>query len=265
MSPGSTESRASAPRFAGKVVLVTGGAAGIGWAAAERFAEEGAKVWILDRDVEGARQRVQALRDAGGAADHRELDVVDVDAFASVVRDVVAADGGIDVLLNNAGVTHAGSVWETSSEDWARVLDINLTGTFNGIRAVFPVMQATGSGAIVNVSSDWGLVGASGEVAYTASKTGVVGLTRAAAMDGAPFGIRVNAVCPGYTDTELLQRWIANSDDRTRALEEIAAHQPLGRVGEAWEVAASIAFLASADAGFITGVALAVDGGVTAR
>jgi NAD(P)-dependent dehydrogenase (short-subunit alcohol dehydrogenase family) len=126
-------------------------------------------------------------------------------------------------------------------------------------------MMEAGGGAIVNTSSDWGLVGAPGEVAYVATKTGVIGLTRAAAMDGAPHGIRVNAVCPGYTHTPLLDNWVAAQDVPGQAMAEIAAHQPLGRVGTSGEIAAVIAFLASREAGFITGAAVPVDGGVTAR
>ena len=194
-----------------------------------------------------------------------QLDVTDAGAFEQVVRAIVDRDSRIDVLVNNAGVVHAGSVWQTTPYDWGRVLDVNLSGVFNGIRAVFPTMMRLGGGAIVNTSSDWGLVGAPGEAAYVASKTGVLGLTRAAAMDGAPHGIRVNAVCPGYTHTPLLDDWVAAQDDPVKAMADIAAHQPLGRVGTSSEVAAVIAFLASVEAGFITGASVPVDGGVTAR
>lgn len=252
-------------RFAGQVALVTGGASGIGRAVVERLAAEGATVWILDRDLASARAVADEITAAGFLARAAELDVVDADAFTRVVAQIDDDGGRIDVLVNNAGVVHAGSVWETTSADWARVVDINLTGTFNGIRAVFPAMMRSRRGAIVNVSSDWGLVGAPGEAAYVATKTGVVGLTRASAMDGAPHGIRVNAVCPGYTHTPLLEGWVAAQDDPEQSMADIAAHQPLGRVGDANEVGALIAFLASREAGFITGAAVPVDGGVTAR
>lgn len=256
MSPG---------RFDGQVALVTGGASGIGRATVERLLTEGASAWILDRDIASATRIAEELRARGLAARAAELDVVDAEGFERVVAEILDHEGRIDVLVNNAGIVHAGSVWDTSPSDWARVVDINLTGCFNGIRAVFPAMMEARSGAIVNTSSDWGLVGAPGEVAYVATKTGVLGLTRAAAMDGAPFGIRVNAVCPGYTHTPLLEGWVAAQDDPDRAMADIAAHQPLGRVGTASEVAAVMAFLASREAGFITGAAVPVDGGVTAR
>lgn len=252
-------------RFDGQVALVTGGASGIGRAVVERLVTEGAAPWILDRDITTATRVAEELRTRGLAVRAAQLDVVDSTSFDRVVAEILDYHGRIDVLINNAGVVHAGSVWNTSASDWARVVDINLTGCFNGIRAVFPAMMEARSGAIVNTSSDWGLVGAPGEVAYVASKTGVLGLTRAAAMDGAPFGIRVNAVCPGYTHTPLLEGWVTAQDDPDRAMADIAAHQPLGRVGTASEVAALMAFLASREAGFITGAAVPVDGGVTAR
>jgi NAD(P)-dependent dehydrogenase (short-subunit alcohol dehydrogenase family) len=262
---GSAQTPRSPGRFAGQVALVTGGASGIGFAAVERLLVEGATVWILDRDIAAAHAVAERCTVAGLAARAAQLDVADGAAFERVVSEIDAAEGRIDVLVNNAGVVHAGSVWETTHEDWARVVAINLTGTFNGIRAVFPVMMRAGRGAIVNISSDWGLVGAPGEAAYVATKTGVVGLTRAAAMDGASHGIRTNAVCPGYTQTPLLDGWVAAQEDPVQAMADIAAHQPLGRVGTAYEVAALIAFLASCEAGFITGAAVPVDGGVTAR
>lgn len=262
---GSAGMPVSPGRFAGQVAVVTGGASGIGFATVERLLVEGASVWLLDRDSAAAHAVAERCAAAGLAARAAELDVADGIAFERVVSGIVATEGRIDVLVNNAGVVHAGSVWETSHEDWARVVAINLTGTFNGIRAVFPAMMRAGRGAIVNISSDWGLVGAPGEAAYIATKTGVVGLTRAAAMDGAGHGIRANAVCPGYTQTPLLDGWVAAQDDPAQAMADIAAHQPLGRVGTAYEVAALIAFLASCEAGFITGAAVPVDGGVTAR
>ena len=248
-------------RFAGQVVLVTGGASGIGRAACERFAVEGATVWVLDVDEAAAKAAATELPSARWAG----LDVSDAGAFERVVEHVLDLDGRIDVLVNNAGVTLSGTVWETAPSDWSRVIDVNLGGTFNGSRAVFPAMISAGSGAIVNTSSDAGLVGWPGQAAYCASKGGVVALTRAAAMDGAQHGIRVNAVCPAFTNTPLVAAWIDQHENPEVARAEVAAQQPLGRMAEPREIAAAIAFLASDEAAFITGVALPVDGGVTAQ
>jgi NAD(P)-dependent dehydrogenase (short-subunit alcohol dehydrogenase family) len=248
-------------RFAGRVVLVTGGGSGIGRATCERLAAEGATVWVVDADG----GRAQSAADAIPGARCATLDVSDADGFGTLIDHVMGHDERVDVLVNNAGVTLAGSVWETDPVDWARVIAVNLGGAFNGSRAVFPAMIAAGRGAIVNTASDAGLVGWPGQAAYCASKGGVVALTRAAAMDGAPHGVRVNAVCPAFTNTPLVASWIAQQDDPDRARIEIAAQQPLGRVAEPAEIAAAIAFLASDEARFITGIALPVDGGVTAQ
>ncbi|MBM7518163.1 SDR family NAD(P)-dependent oxidoreductase [Nocardioides nitrophenolicus] len=252
-------------RFEGQVALVTGGASGIGRATGDRLADEGARVWVLDRDGQQARAAADEIHAAGGSAEAAELDVTDADAFDGLVREILGREGRIDVLVNNAGVTLAGAVWETTSTDWAQVIGVNLTGVFNGIRTVIPAMIESGRGAIVSTSSDAGLVGWPGQAAYCASKSGVLGLTRASAMDAAAHGVRVNAVCPGFTRTPLVERWIAECPDPAEALREIAAEQPLGRVADPSEIAAAIAFLASDEAGFITGVAFPVDGGVTAR
>lgn len=252
-------------RFEGQVVLVTGGASGIGRAAAERFSAEGARVWILDHDLPEAQRVADVLRADGGFAEGAELDVTDPVAFDGVVGEILSRESRVDVLVNNAGVTLAASVWETDPVDWARVIGVNLTGVFNGMRAVFPSMIRARRGSVVNTASDAGLVGWPGQAAYCASKSGVLGLTRAAAMDGAAHGIRVNAVCPGFTRTPLVERWVAGLADPEAAMAEAAAEQPLGRMAEPWEIAAAIAFLGSDEAGFITGVSFPVDGGVTAR
>jgi NAD(P)-dependent dehydrogenase (short-subunit alcohol dehydrogenase family) len=150
-------------------------------------------------------------------------------------------------------------------EDWARLVAVNLTGVFNGCRAALPHMIRQRRGAIVSTASDAGLVGWPGQAAYCASKAGIIGLTRAAAVDAAPFGVRVNCVCPGFTNTPLVSAWIRAQPDPEAARREVVSTQPMGRVGSPAEIAAAIAFLASEEAGFITGVAMPVDGGVTAQ
>ncbi|MFF8469414.1 SDR family NAD(P)-dependent oxidoreductase [Streptomyces griseus] len=251
-------------RFQDRVAVVTGGGSGIGRATAQRLAAEGARVWILDRDEDRAEPVAAELRAAGHAAHARAIDVSDAVSVTDVVTGILDQESRLDVMVNNAGITLAGTVWETDPADWARVVAVNLGGVFNGIRAVFPAMMKTG-GAIVNTASDAGLVGWPGQAAYGASKSGVVGLTRSAAMDGAPFGIRVNAVCPGFTETPLVDAWLAAEDDPLAARRAAAAEQPLGRMAEPGEIAAAIAYLGSDEAAFVTGVALPVDGGVTAR
>jgi NAD(P)-dependent dehydrogenase (short-subunit alcohol dehydrogenase family) len=242
------------------VALVTGGGSGIGQAACERLAAEGATVWVADID-EPAAERVAAGL-AGGTA--RRTDVSDADQVHELVSEIVRVHGRLDVLVNNAGITLGAPVWETGAADWDRLMAVNLTGVFHGCRAALTHMVARRQGAIVSTASDAGLVGWPGQSAYCASKAGIIGFTRAAAIDAAPFGVRVNCVCPAFTDTPLVSAWVQAQPDPDAARREVAAAQPIGRMGKPAEIAAAIAFLASAEAAFITGVALPVDGGVTA-
>jgi NAD(P)-dependent dehydrogenase (short-subunit alcohol dehydrogenase family) len=248
-------------RFESSVALVTGGGSGIGRATCERLAAEGARVWVADLDQAAAKRVASALP----CASARRVDVSDADQVEQFIQEVIDTDGHLDVLVNNAGITLGAPVWDTAPEQWSRVVSVNLTGVFNGCRSALRHMIGRRQGAIVSTASDAALVGWPGQSAYCASKAGIVGLTRAAAMDAAPYGVRVNCVCPAFTDTPLVEAWVQAQPDPSAARAEVASGQPVGRMGEPAEIAAAIAFLASDEASFITGVALPVDGGVTAR
>jgi NAD(P)-dependent dehydrogenase (short-subunit alcohol dehydrogenase family) len=247
--------------FGGQVVAVTGGAAGIGAATSRRFAEEGAKVVILDINVDAAERVARALCAAGCEAESITVDVAEDDACRRAVEYIADRHRRLDVLVNSAGITRRATAVETTAAEWDRVLGVNLRSVFLMGKYAVPLMRRHGGGRIVNVASGWGLVGGAKAAAYCASKGGVVLLTKAMAVDHGPEGITVNCVCPGDTETQLLleeARQLGLHDD---ALVVQGASRPLGRVGKPEEIAASIAYLASSDASFVTGAALVVDGG----
>ncbi len=201
-------------RFSGSVVLVTGAASGIGWATAQRFAQEGAIVWLSDLHEDALRERAALLP----AARALRLDVTESCEADAAIERVLTSDGRLDVVVNCAGVAHGATVQETASHDWDRVLRVNLTGTFNVSRAALRAMSARGSGAVVNVASDAGLVGMESQAAYCAAKGGVVHFTKACALDAAPYQVRVNCVCPCFVATPLLDAWVATQPDPAKAL-----------------------------------------------
>ena len=234
-------------RLQGRVALVTGGASGIGAACAERFAAEGAAVATLD---------------VAGAVDHT-VDVRDEAAVADAVAKVVAQHGRLDIVLNAAGVAGGGPVHLVPVEEWERVLDVNLKGTFLVNKHALGPMLEQRSGSIVNIASIEGLEGTEGGSAYNASKGGVVLLTKNMAIDYGRIGIRVNCICPGGIDTPMLAS-VIDSDGMTTYRDKLLEEHKLGRWGRPDEIAAAAAFLASDDASFVTGHALVVDGGMTA-
>ena len=245
--------------FENRVVMVTGGGQGIGAATATLFGEQGANVVVTD--VVEEREAVgEAVEDAGGTALVRELDVTDYEQAQSVVKDTVDEFGRVDVLVNNAGIFPTAGVDEMTPEDWQRVIDINLTGTFNCTKAVLPVMRDQEYGRIVNISSaSGGKIGWSGELShYAASKGGVVGFTRSAAIDLGPDGITMNAVVPGMIDTGAAEE--VSTDEEIQGAVNMT---PVGRQGDPDELAAAIVYLASEPAAFVTGESLVVDGGIT--
>ena len=241
-------------RLAGKVALITGGGGGIGRATAERLAAEGAAVVI--GDLRGYEPVAEAVRDAGGQAIGVDLDVTSAESARAAVRAAVERFGGLQVLVNNAGIDQRGLLEELTEADWDRMLAVNLKGQFLCAQAA--VRHLEGGGAIVNVAS---LAGRSSSPIqgchYSASKAGVLGLTRHLARELGPRGIRVNAICPGLIMTEMLTR--STSDERIR---ELAGGVPVGRAGTAEDIARAIAFLASDDAAYISGVSLDANGGI---
>jgi meso-butanediol dehydrogenase/(S,S)-butanediol dehydrogenase/diacetyl reductase len=243
-------------RFTGRVVIVTGGASGIGAATVRAFAAEGARIVVADVDRERGREVAGA---AGGIFE--AVDVGDAPMVHALVERTVVAFGRIDVLVSNAFATSLGPIERFALEAWTRTLEVTLTAAFTGLKAVVPVMRARGGGAVVNVASISGLGGDRGLAAYNAAKAGMINLTRTAALELAPAGIRVNAVCPGLIATPALARALGGAPEREA---RARAAVPGGRFGRREEVARAILFLASDDASYITGTTLVVDGGLTA-
>jgi NAD(P)-dependent dehydrogenase (short-subunit alcohol dehydrogenase family) len=252
-------------RFEGQIAVVTGGGSGIGQAACVLFAREGAGVAVIDRDAAVAAQTVAAVEAEGEHGLVVELDVARADAIPRGVETILTRFGQVDVLFNNAGLEHTGRLHEVTEEDWDRVMAVNLKGMFLLSKALLPGMMARKRGSIVNTSSISGLLGWPSYAAYCASKGGVVQLTRQMAVDYAPFGIRVNCICPGTTLTPLVERLFAQEADPEASRSLIAARHPLGRFAQPEEIAQAVVFLASEEASFITGAVLPVDGGYTAK
>lgn len=244
----------------GRVGIITGAAAGIGRAAAEAFAAAGARLVLADRDGEGVGRVAQRLRDTGADLVAVRCDVSDEEDVAAMVAAATDRWGRLDIAFNNAGA--AAPLERSSRADWDRTIAVNLTGTWLCMRAEIAAMRAAGGGAIVNCSSIAGLVGFPAAGAYVASKHGIVGLTRSAALDLADAGIRVNAICPGVVDTPMVTR--ATGGDAARR-DALVAGEPIGRMGAPEEIAHAALWLCSAAASFVTGAAIAVDGGWTAR
>jgi NAD(P)-dependent dehydrogenase (short-subunit alcohol dehydrogenase family) len=248
-------------RFEGKTALVTGAASGIGRATALAFAAEGAKVAVVDR-TDGSSV-VREIRDAGGTAQFFQCDVSKADDVEAMVKHVVEEFTTIDCAFNNAGIEGVSTpAADLSEADWDRTLDVNLKGVWLSMKHEIPYMLAAGGGAIVNCSSIAGLVGFPAAAAYTASKHGMIGLTKTAALDYVRQNIRVNAVCPGVIHTAMIDRY-TKGDSKTEKL--LASGEPIGRMGQPEEIASAVLYLSSDEASFITGVALAIDGGWVAQ
>ncbi len=239
-----------------KVVIVTGGAQGIGLCAAERFAAEGAIVAIWDFNTDKGAAAESQLRAKGLDVRFRQVDVTAMDSVKAAVQALLQAAGRIDVLVNNAGITRDASLLKMTEEQWRQVIDVNLGGVFHCTQAVAPVMVEQKSGCIINTSSVVGLYGNYGQTNYVATKSGVIGMTKVWARELGRKGIRVNAVAPGFIATEMVDTIPAN------VIEQIVGKTPLARMGNPEDIANAYVFLASDLAAFISGAVLSVDGGL---
>jgi len=252
-------------RLAGKVVIITGASTGIGKEAAFLFSENGAKVVIADINVVGGEKVAEMIRAKGNEAMFVATDVTRPEQVDAMVRQTLEKFGRVDVLYNNAAVNHFGKAADTSLEDWNRVFSINVTGVFLCCKSVIPAMQSQGGGAIVNTASSAGLVGLRNLAAYTASKGAVLQFTKNLALDYAVDHIRVNAICPGVTATEMTMQIIDDDPDPIAARARFDRVIPRGTMAEPIEIARVALFLASDEASYMTGAAVPVDGGYTAE
>jgi NAD(P)-dependent dehydrogenase (short-subunit alcohol dehydrogenase family) len=250
-------------RFEGKVALVTGGGSGIGRATSLAFAGEGAKVVVNDIEAEGGEETVRLIKSARGEAIFAKADVSKAAEVEAMVQRTIDTYGRLDCAFNNAGVGEPlKRLSKTSEENWDRVMATNLKGVYLCMKYELPVMFKQGKGAIVNTASLAGLKGLPGQAAYVASKHGVVGLTKSAAIEYATSGIRINAVCPGVIDTPLIA---PNMKDRPQVQKAYIDMEPIGRLGKPEEIAAAVLWLCSDEASFVVGSVFPVDGGVVAR
>ena len=248
-------------RVQDKVCLITGGGLGMGREHAKLLAEHGGKILLTDFNDEAGQKTVAEIKAAGGDATFMHHDVSSEEDWAAVIDFAIETFGGIDVLVNNAGILLMKAVHETTTEEWDRVQNVNTRGVFFGIRAVLPAMQKRGGGSIINISSIYGIIGAPSAATYQASKGAVRLLTKSTAVDYAPFGIRVNSVHPGVIKTDMLK--VILGDDVENVPAELLGTTVLGRAADPKEISWGVLFLASDEASFMTGSELVIDGGYT--
>ena len=250
-------------RLEGKAALITGAGSGIGRETALLFAGEGAHVVVCERNDAAGRETARQIGDAGGRADFVAADVSQAGDVEAAVEHCLKVAGGLHVLFNNAGIfpERDGSPVDTSEEVWHQVIDVNLKGVFLGCKFGIPAMRASGGGSIINTASFVAVVGAAtSQIAYTASKGGVLAMTREIAVEYARVGIRANALCPGPVNTPLLADFLSDPEVRARRM----VHIPMGRLAEPGEIAAAALFLASEESSYVNGATFLVDGGITA-
>ena len=247
-----------------RVVLVTGAASGIGAAIAAAFAAAGARVVLTDVTESAGQALAEQLRESGHAVEFLRLNVTDEADCANVTQQVLARHGRLDVLVNNAGIGHVGTVLETTGADLDRLYAVNVRGVFNVTKACLPALVERGAGAIINLASIGGVVGVRQRAAYSVTKFAVVGLTKAMALDHSHQGIRVNCICPGRVETPFVKKMLAGYPDPAAAYGEMCATQLTGRMLHPDEVAAAALYLASDAAASVTGTAFIIDGGWSA-
>jgi 2-keto-3-deoxy-L-fuconate dehydrogenase len=248
-------------RLDNKTALVTGAGSGIGEAIAHTLARAGAKVYVGDRDTANGARVTEAIQAEGGACEFVELDVTDEAAIARLANRIESQHTALDILVNNAGIGHVGTVVTTGGVDMDRLYAVNVRGVFNTSKAFIGGMLARKSGVIINMASIGGVLGIRDRLAYVTTKTAVVGLTKAMAMDHASDGIRVNCVCPGRVETPFVKARLKEYPDPDAEYREMAGTQAIGRMGKPEEIAAAVLYLASDEAAFITGTPLLIDGG----
>jgi 2-hydroxycyclohexanecarboxyl-CoA dehydrogenase len=249
--------------LSGKTVIVTGGGGGIGGATSRRFAEEGAKVAVFDMNLEAAQKVADGIQSAGGVAQAFKCDITSRAEVDAAVAAAEAALGPIDVLVNNAGWDVFKPFTKTVPAEWDKLIAINLTGALNMHHAVLPGMAARKSGRIVNIASDAGRVGSSGEAVYAACKGGLISFSKTIAREHARHGITVNVVCPGPTDTALFADYKEGAGNPEKLMEAFTRAIPLGRIGQPDDLPGAILFFASDDAAYVTGQVLSVSGGLS--
>lgn len=247
----------------GKLALVTGGAGGIGLAIGRRLAEEGCAVAVLDLHADNAAKACAIIREVGGEAVPVVADITNYAAVASALKDLTVSGRTIDILVNNAGWDKFGPFVKQSPDDFRKVVEINLLGMMNVTHVVAPVMIDKAEGRIVNIASDAGRVGSAGESAYAASKGGVIAFTKSMARELAGKNIRVNAVCPGPTETNMMAEVVASSGSPEKLRDALLRLIPLRRFGQPDDIAGVVAFLASDDVAYLTGQVISVSGGLT--